>query len=38
MSFGTILFGGMLYCVGLAWLCVSMWELMGRFGGKHGKN
>ena len=37
MTFGTIVFGGMLYCIGLAWLCVELWQLMSKVG-RDGKN
>lgn len=32
MSAGTIIFGGMLYCIGLALLCVELWDLMSSVG------
>lgn len=31
MTFATLFFGGIGYCLGVAWLCCALWDLMSRF-------
>lgn len=39
MTFATIVFGGMLYCLCVAWICCTLWELMSfPKGGDDGKD